>query len=434
MPLRPRNVAVLIILVITLFLWFKHSRPSSVSSLHYLVKSSKTSTDILNATLGFQSIFTINLPSRTDRRDAMTLAAALSGLDITWIDGVASTDVPDKVLPGGDTTMKGGNRGSWRAHMNALQRIVEHNVTSALILEDDADWDIRLKAQMQIFAHAARAFTQPRHRRGGGDPLSSQYRDHPSPSVPITHLPSLPNPQLTPYGDAWDVLWLGHCGTSFPSGAPPNSINTAPASPLRVAIPADPTVPAPQHLKPHPFALADPLAELYPPHTRVVHLSNGTTCTQAYAVSQRGARKLLYRFGLAERLTKGWDLVLGDWCDGAYRPSSVAGGDGDDDGEDGDGGGRGNGKGLPVCVTVQPPLFSHHYGAGGGGKSDISAPGGGFLRVGEGRMGKGMTPYVRWSVRLNMGRLVEAGSGDVEGLVVDQWGEREEGTLGRLGS
>lgn len=70
----------------------------------------------------FQSVFVINLPSRTDRRDAMTLAAALSGLEVTWIDGVAGADVPDEALPGGSTTMRAGNRGSWRAHMNVLQR------------------------------------------------------------------------------------------------------------------------------------------------------------------------------------------------------------------------------------------------------------------------------------------------------------------------
>lgn len=299
-------------------------------------------------------------------------------------------------------------------------------MTSALILEDDADWDIRLKSQMQIFARAARAFTQPlRSGSGKGNPLSSKYHGHPAPSIPITQLPSLPRPERTPYGDAWDLLWLGHCGTSFAAPGPDG--RAVPINPLQVTIPSDPTVPPPRHLKPHPFALTDPLAALHPPHTRVVHLSNGTTCTQAYAVSQQGARKLLYRFGLAERLTKGWDLVLGDWCDGGYR-SSVAG-----DGEGDGGGGEGSGAGLPVCVTVQPPLFSHHYGAGGGGKSDISAPGGGFLRVGEGRLEKGMTPYVRWSVRLNMGRLVEGGSSDVEGLVVDQWGEGKEGGLERGG-
>jgi hypothetical protein len=151
-----------------------------------------------------------------------------------------------------------------------------------------------------------------------------------------------------------------------------------------------------------------------------VHLSNGTTCTQAYAVSQQGARKLLYQFGLAERLTKGWDLLLGDWCDGLFPLLND-----DNTGTSGDGAGR------PVCVTVQPPLFSHHFGTGGAGRSDISAPGGGFLRVAEGAGGEGrraMTPYVRWSVRLNMARLLGKGGQAIEGVVVDQWADVEDGS------
>ena len=55
----------------------------------------------------------------------MTLAASLSGLDITWVDGVAGKDVSDKVLPGGNLGAGGlptGNKGSWRAHMDVLQR------------------------------------------------------------------------------------------------------------------------------------------------------------------------------------------------------------------------------------------------------------------------------------------------------------------------
>ncbi len=78
--------------------------------------------------LQFQHIFVINLPSRTDRRDALTLAAALSELDMTWVSGVAGKDVLDKVLPGGRGPRQGftaGNKGSWRAHMNVLQRWVQ---------------------------------------------------------------------------------------------------------------------------------------------------------------------------------------------------------------------------------------------------------------------------------------------------------------------
>jgi len=53
----------------------------------------------------------------------LTLAGALSAIDLTWVDGVSGKDVPDKVLPEDslDRSMPRGNKGSWRAHMNVLQ-------------------------------------------------------------------------------------------------------------------------------------------------------------------------------------------------------------------------------------------------------------------------------------------------------------------------
>lgn len=322
--------------------------------------------------------------------------------------------------------------------------IIHQNLTSALILEDDADWDIRIKSELQVFAQAARAFTQPTTRAsksGQKRPLAQAELYNPAKASPNTvvdlPLARLPTrnlqPTITPYGDDWDVLWLGHCGTNFPqassaaaessdiklesskqnlSGNPkrkrevpaPNSRtgyqpkenpNRVQTPLLRIPIANDPTVPEPQYLKPHPFALGDPLGEEYPPHTRIVHAASETICTQAYAVSQQGARKLLWQFGL-ESLTAGWDLMLKDWCDGRYFDgSSYKSGEGDPS-RAGDAKRR-----PPICVTVQPPLFSHHYGKGPAG-SDIMAPGGGFVN-----RNKEMTPYVRYSVRLNMGKMVD---------------------------
>lgn len=66
----------------------------------------------------------INLPSRSDRRDTMALAGALTGVEFDWIEGVAGDDVPDDVLPLDSLGkhISKGNKGSWRAHMNALRR------------------------------------------------------------------------------------------------------------------------------------------------------------------------------------------------------------------------------------------------------------------------------------------------------------------------
>lgn len=39
--------------------------------------------------------------------------------------------------------------------------MIEQRISLALILEDDADWDIRIKRQMRDFAKASRLLVQP---------------------------------------------------------------------------------------------------------------------------------------------------------------------------------------------------------------------------------------------------------------------------------
>ena len=72
----------------------------------------------------FQKIFVINLPSRTDHRDAMSLAAAMTGLKLEYVEGV--TDVNPKSLPPGgkESSLDSGGLGNWRAHMNVARMSV----------------------------------------------------------------------------------------------------------------------------------------------------------------------------------------------------------------------------------------------------------------------------------------------------------------------
>jgi hypothetical protein len=69
----------------------------------------------------FQKMFVIGLPSRTDRRDSMSLAAAYTGLEIEYVDGV--TAVENKTLPPGDLERRpnAGSIRAWRAHMNVMR-------------------------------------------------------------------------------------------------------------------------------------------------------------------------------------------------------------------------------------------------------------------------------------------------------------------------
>ena len=186
-----------------------------------------------------------------------------------------------------------------------------------------------------------------------------------------------------PYGRDWEILWLGHCGAVLP---PPS-----PNSPNRVIIENDPTVPEPQYLKPMTNANLDPIGSLYQPHTRVVHQTNTTLCTIAYAVTQNGARRLLYEFAIRE-LVKGYDFALSDYCNGLTRGATR--------------------KTMPLCLTVQPPLFSHHFSERG--VSDIMA-------VGAGGKPLPGTRYIKWSLRMNLERLVRG-----EGGIVEQWPDTAE--------
>lgn len=68
------------------------------SSGHH-VSFAMTNNDVFNATLGFEKIFTISLPERSDRRDAFTLQARLSGMSFEFQNGVSGADVSSKVLP-----------------------------------------------------------------------------------------------------------------------------------------------------------------------------------------------------------------------------------------------------------------------------------------------------------------------------------------------
>jgi hypothetical protein len=261
-----------------------------------------------------------------------------------------------------------------------------------LILEDDADWDFRLRSQLSAFSHGVRKtpalIAQAEqyhidHPPSTEEPLSQvELAKRSSVSLSSLHARYLTREEPG-YGNNWDILWLGHCGAQFP---PPS-----PHSPNRIMIPNDPTVPDPQHLKPMSRAALDALSSIYPPHTRVVHQANTTLCTIAYAISQRGARKLLYEFGVREFI-KGFDFALSDYCNARTRDATW--------------------EHLPMCITVQPPIFGHHFAERGG--SDI---------VGVGKGGKPAveTRYVMWSVRMNLERLVRGEEG-----VVEQWGERGE--------
>ena len=261
-----------------------------------------------------------------------------------------------------------GNIGSWRAHMNALQSVVANNLSSALIMEDDLDWDIRIKSQMVDFAKGTRALTQPLVGGGYADPTlatRASARD----VTPLDHdiypdtAPSTTQAILSPYGDNWDVLWVGHCGVRFP--APDQTIPKG-----RYAIFNDDTVPTFHHRK----TLHEEVHIQYRDQTRIIHHAMGPICTFAYAVSQRGARRILQEIGI-ESFRGPYDNLMAGFCD------------------------------RHTCITSQPQYFNHWRAAGSGDRdSEINGFGNGQFRE------KGFSENIRKSTRLNVHRFLDGAS------------------------
>jgi hypothetical protein len=149
--------------------------------------------------------------------------------------------------------------------------MVQNRIQSALILEDDADWDLLLKPQMLSFARGARAI------------LNSTLPVH------------------SPYGDSWNLLTLGHLGVKNKSYKQQKYYVTR----------NDPSSLAEsRRVGRRPDLSAEQLQGNY---TRIVMEVNKMTGTAAYAISLRGAARLLYDQVMIPH-AQSIDLAIGLLC------------------------------------------------------------------------------------------------------------------------
>ncbi|KAH8767283.1 hypothetical protein F5883DRAFT_629567 [Diaporthe sp. PMI_573] len=333
-----------------------------------------------NATLGVAELIVINMPDRTDKRDRMTLMGSTTGLRFTFLPGVDGAKVPDSAMPPDAARWTGKVRGSWRAHMDALWYIVQHNLSSAIIFEDDLDWDVRIREQARDFALASRALLQPlAGTKRFADPTYPNVQEQDTtldpPPLNFQQLPKTHDPKTSPYGDGWDVLWLGHCGVQQPTGNPKNQWAKRSRHISRGAVvrEKDDSVPQPSHIHSWDDDGHARFRNSYPAHTRVTHHELDAVCTFAYGVSQAGARRILYDLGLW-KMDDPFDLGLRQFCDGTFEHE------------------------RHVCLTTQPSLFSHFEKKEG---SDLDHE---------------KTWNIRWSARENLVKLLD-GKEDYD----DQW-------------
>ncbi|BFZ62487.1 hypothetical protein YB2330_003581 [Saitoella coloradoensis] len=314
--------------------------------------------DIQNATLGFGALVLISLDFRTDRRDALTLITSTSDLEITKVvNGVRSEDIHDKGYPFGgwqtNPLWDMAKLGSWRSHMNALKYIVDNKIETALILEDDVDWDVHVKSQLSSFALALR---------------NSNLR---SPYTPEEI-------QNAPYGLDWDTL---HLGTSLSEMAP------APFDDL-YALYHDPHRTPPEVIA-HKgacgekdwYCWADIMTHTACNDTsRVLYPSYGSVGLVAFAVTLKGAQKLLYELswvGLNNTVDysirglhmdgslHGWTVtppIMSSWVTGDGADSDLTnGGKGRTVAKHSNLGGKGKGLGWSVRKALTENLSGGNY-------------------------------------------------------------------------
>jgi hypothetical protein len=330
----------LLLLALTVFFFSSTFRSGS---------SRASSSSIHNSTLGFEKVLAIGLPERTDKRDALALTSSLTGFHIDWIPGVKGQTIPDKAVPYGADRKKiwENNLGSWRGHMNAVRAIIENNWSSALIMEDDMDWDVRLKTQLERFS------------KGSQYVLDSQGK--------VTN---------SPYGDDWDLLWLGHCGEVFPETLEEFK-NLRPTDEKYIQLAKKFGIEHDETMPPADKTTGFQDFKSYP-HVRWVHSTGAPICTFAYALSLRGAQKVLFDLSV-DHLVGPFDNALSGLCRWGRDPEKLG----------------------MKCVSSTPGLFFHHKAKGSvSGDSDIQKVGG---EKGKGEVReKGVTENVVWSARNNI--------------------------------
>lgn len=159
-----------------------------------------------------------------------------------------------------------------------------------MFLEDDVDWDIRLRTTQAPLVSSAVRYLFDTTRSSLG---AEEY----------------------PYGDprSWDLLYLGHCGDywhgmdiGFEDGhVKPSDLRKTPHTAY-----IDPTMSHSDNLHPYTSSTLQNLG--VGEYTRLVHRSVFPLCTFGYALSRAGARRLL-EMGSKEPAGKGhkaYDVLI----------------------------------------------------------------------------------------------------------------------------
>lgn len=313
--LSPTYILLAIVLC-ALFFYYHSSLGVGSPSLD----GSSTIKGAANATLGFGGLYVVSGPG-SPRRQHLEQAAAVTELQLTIPEQVSwsDADISDFRWDNETESRIGvGSAKAWLSHHLVLKAFLASGLETALIFEDDVDWDIRLRTQ-QI----PRAQKAARSLNGAGSASATQY----------------------PWGRPrdWDLLYLGHCGDYFNDLVEKVGVgHHHPADLEKVPHVVFPDPSMPDRTDIHPFTASLLTAFSLPEQHRLLHASQWPLCTFGYAVTRTAAQKIISTVA-PEKEDISRNLI-------AYDAALLSGC-------------RDKGEAWSInCYTVQPELFHHMEG------------------------------------------------------------------------
>jgi Glycosyltransferase family 25 (LPS biosynthesis protein) len=114
----------------------------------------------------------------------MILVSDFMNITVQRVSGVRGDTVDPVVIPK-ETKLGNGIIGCWRSHVNCWRKTIEDGVETALVLEDDADWDVSLKDQLNLLSRELTKHGNP--LQGNPSPESANMR----PDAPYGSSPAM---------------------------------------------------------------------------------------------------------------------------------------------------------------------------------------------------------------------------------------------------
>ena len=108
------------------------------------------SKESINSTLGAAAIIALNSASRPDRRDYLALMGAMTDIKLTFINTWTTKPLPNALPSEHNPGLKDVEYACWRSHADAWRKVVEEGWATAMIMEDDVDWDGSIHESMAL--------------------------------------------------------------------------------------------------------------------------------------------------------------------------------------------------------------------------------------------------------------------------------------------